>query len=862
MTSESGDQNPGDPISLERRRKVEKIFSQFDLNGDGRLNRDEMAALVIAVNPRVKFSEEQINAILDEVFRTYGDYIEGNKGLSLDGLVRTYDDGAGDVDRDFDALGLDLEDGNGVSDVLGERPADDFDKRDFEVATVASGSSASPKVVSITDENKFVRIKENVGSWASSSHDGIKFDESWKLIEALEQFLRRVDKKIEGKKKEREERRTSLSGTVEAGDWPKELGTESQREEHAGPGGRKPEDLGSEYATFRKVLADYRGKSDELRMKPGLGDPVAFDAHLAMGRTLIDHRWYAEALNSFQRAVELKPSDPRAQFRLGNALYSTGQVAEARAAYQKALDAAQTPQYSTSLRPQVHVNLGIALEGEGMLLGACEHYREAAILNPQHCRALKHLGSALLGVGEYRAAEKTLEEAIYLKSDYADAHCDLGSALHAMGENERAISEFQQAIDLNPNHVDALYNLGGLLMDSGKYVHAAEMYAKVLSLRPKHWRAQLNRAVSLLGAGESESAKKAFKEAFKSTNRVEVYGAIMYLKNMQKRPKGLNSVVQSAQEGIGRGDSNVGAAGPDGYMVIELSKFHRATRKTSPRLWLGCALDIRRFQKQTRLHKFDSSTLKHEMDTNAKKSGEVGPSANLIRKAELEKILRRLLHFLPPDAFQGSVKAINEKLLGVLDRSNTGRVDLGMFLASISPLCASLTPEKRKRLVFQILTWRNPVAEGEIAKTDAKTYIKFMRAIFLPTQGTSDMWELHGDDDQVNISFPEFVDMFDDLDWGFGILSLLAKLEVGDRLRHQGLPCAVCSYPIIGSRFKEVTSGFNLCSTCYSEGKVPVSFKQDEYNFREYGTDTESMKDKFKLFSMRNSPGSISMKEQ
>ncbi|RLN25694.1 transcription factor RAU1 [Panicum miliaceum] len=61
-----------------------------------------MAQLVVAVNPRVKFSEDQISAILDEVFCTYAEFIlPDGKGLSLQGLLRTYDDGAGDVDRDF-----------------------------------------------------------------------------------------------------------------------------------------------------------------------------------------------------------------------------------------------------------------------------------------------------------------------------------------------------------------------------------------------------------------------------------------------------------------------------------------------------------------------------------------------------------------------------------------------------------------------------------------------------------------------------------------------------------------------------------------------------------------------------------------
>ena len=91
-----------------RSRKLRAIFEAHDADGDGRLNRGEMARLVAAVNPSVSFTQGQIKAILDEVFRTYGRHIEDG-GLSLDGLARTYDDGAGDVDRDFTALGLRLE---------------------------------------------------------------------------------------------------------------------------------------------------------------------------------------------------------------------------------------------------------------------------------------------------------------------------------------------------------------------------------------------------------------------------------------------------------------------------------------------------------------------------------------------------------------------------------------------------------------------------------------------------------------------------------------------------------------------------------------------------------------------------------
>ncbi|KAF7141275.1 hypothetical protein RHSIM_Rhsim06G0014000 [Rhododendron simsii] len=46
-----------------------------------------------AIVEGVKFSDEQIKAILDEVFKAYGEFIDGKKGLTYDGLLRTYDAG-------------------------------------------------------------------------------------------------------------------------------------------------------------------------------------------------------------------------------------------------------------------------------------------------------------------------------------------------------------------------------------------------------------------------------------------------------------------------------------------------------------------------------------------------------------------------------------------------------------------------------------------------------------------------------------------------------------------------------------------------------------------------------------------------
>ncbi|KAL7606068.1 uncharacterized TPR repeat-containing protein At2g32450 [Lactuca sativa] len=799
-----------------RSEKVRRIFQQFDFNRDGGLNREEMSALVVAVNPRVKFSDEQISAILDEVFRTYGDFIDGEKGLTYDGLLRTYDDGAGDVDRDFEALALEMK-------------TDD----DNEAASSLALEEASTSSVLERASSAGPQKSHRTAAWAASPNHGIIFDDTWKLVDDLEILIKRLKSK---QTKDGKPKGENFDVYSDPG-WSRELGPSSEIDKRI-----IWEESGHDYGVFVKELGALRSRADGSRSRE-----EAFDGHMALGRVLYDQQLFKESLVCFKRACELQPTDVRPHFRAGNCYYVIGQHSEAKSEFISALDAAEAGGNQWSyLLPQIHVNLGISLEGEGMVISACEHYREAAILCPTHFRALKLLGSALFGVGEYKAAIKALEEAIYMKNDYADAHCDLASALHAIGDDENAIKEFQKAIDLKPGHVDALYNLGGLYMDMGRYQRASEVYTRVLGVWPNHWRAQLNKAVSLLGAGETEEAKRALKEALKMTNRIELYDAISHMKQLQKKKL----------KGNGNGNGN---GNDDSFVVVEPSKFKTVSERTTLRHDLATALDIRSFQRTTRLIRCDVDLLKKEMNENETPltySGTGFPEKS-IRKAALESVLRRLLGFLKPETFVGSVKEINLKILTVLDESESGRVDLGMFFAILAPICGG-SPEKRKRVAFDSLLWR-PINEqqgatkGQIKRVDALHYIKLLRLVYIPSQGTSELLEIHGGTDDSMVSFTEFVAMFDDSDWGFGILSTLLKLEISDRNRHGKQSCSVCRYPIIGSRFKEMKSGFSLCGQCYSEGKVPMSYKLDEYRFKEYVKESDAMKDKCMWFSLQKS---------
>ncbi|CAH1428206.1 unnamed protein product [Lactuca virosa] len=615
-----------------RSEKVKRIFQQFDLNRDGGLNREEMSALVVAVNPRVRFSDEQISAILDEVFRTYSDFIDTDKGLTYDGLLRTYDDGAGDVDRDFEALALELKSND---------DNDNSNNNNEPASSMAFEEASTSLVVDERVKSPEPQKQHRTATWAASPNHGIIFDDTWKLVDDLEILIKRLKTKQMKDLKTKGEHSDAFSDPG----WSRELGPSMEMNKQI-----IWDETRHDYTIFVKELGVLRSRADGSRSRE-----EAFDGHMAIGRLLYDQQLFKEALVCFKRACELQPTDVRPHFRAGNCYYVLDQQTESKEEFILALDAAEA--------------------------GALQRSRHS--LPYSFFRALKLLGSALFGAGEYKAAVKALEEAIYLKNDYPDAHCDLASALHAMGNDDNAVKEFQKAIDLKPGHVDALYNLGGLYMDMGRYQRASEVYTRVLGLWPNHWRAQVNKAVSLLGAGETEEAKKSLKEALKMTSRVELHDALSHLKQLQKKK--------------GNGNGNRNGIGEDAFIVIEPSKFKTLGEKTTLRQELATALEIRSFQRVTRLFRCDVELLKKEMNdskTPLTYSG-YGVPEKSIRKAALESILRRLLGFLKPETFVGSVKAINLKILSVLDESESGRVDLGMFFAVLAPICGG-SPENEK----------------------------------------------------------------------------------------------------------------------------------------------------------------------
>lgn len=701
-------------ITLSRRDKIQQIFHLFDADADGALNHQELSAFIAAVNPSVNFTSSQIHSIIQEIFRSYSDFISNpNLGLSFAGLAQTYDDGAGDVDFDFANLFP-----------LNQDQQNRIHNHNTPISEITSNKISS--------------------------------------LSAVEDIERAIKLKIRSAK-------SKDFALFESFSWSADISCETKN---------------NSSREFLKELNEIRERVDGL-----VSVDAVLEGHIAIGKALHDRMIFKEAVVSFERAIQLNPVHVRAHYGLANALLMLGMSKNAKDSYLKALQLAESDSVEWSdILPQIHVNLGILLEGEGLLFNACDHYREAAVLSPTHYRALKLLGSALYGVGQYGPAQKVLEEVVILNPEFADAHCDLGSVLYAMGEEERAVISFQRAIDLKSDHVAALYNLGGLFKDVGRCRRAIEMYGRVLAICPEHWRADLNRAVALLEAGEEEEAKSSMNRVFKMRGRIELYDANRCLKECRVD-----------------------------WVAEDVSKFGVADDKTITVDRLTDVLWIRGLQKETKLGRCKVDMLLKEVERNQ------------LRKSEVELILRKLLHFLKADAFQHAVKYMDEKIWAVLDATSSGKIDFAMFVAIVALICEGSLEQ------CQLAAYNALSSANHLSRHDFAIYLKYLRLVYFPSKGFTDLMGLYEGDEEESeeISYHEFVSKIEDEEYGFGAMSTLVKLEkAGKRIKgfHR---CGVCKYGISGLMFKETTAGFCLCSSCYSEGRIPCLFRRELYKFKE-----------------------------
>lgn len=124
-------------------------------------------------------------------------------------------------------------------------------------------------------------------------------------------------------------------------------------------------------------------------------------------------------------------------------------------------------------------------------------------------------------------------------------------------------------------------------------------------------------------------------------------------------------------------------------------------------------------------------------------------------------MLRDLLpDTLPAETFQQAMRALNEKVLVVVE--NSGVIDVGLFLAMIGLLCTG-DPFLRKSIAFEALQWRRgpPVHGAPVLRRDAEGFLKLVRQVYLPSQ--PELTDSILDDSSEDVHLDEFSMLLDEV---------------------------------------------------------------------------------------------------
>ena len=161
-----------------------------------------------------------------------------------------------------------------------------------------------------------------------------------------------------------------------------------------------------------------------------LKGPKSAAAWGKLGHVYYVHNWEAEAVECYQRAVELEPDAFRWRYYLGWSVFHTN-PAMAVEALAKAISL--QPEYAPA-----HIYYAYALRSLGRIEEARAHFERAKALKPGNASSDLALGQFAFKQGQFEKARDHLKTALILNPKQSAAHAALSQVYFALGDKEAA----------------------------------------------------------------------------------------------------------------------------------------------------------------------------------------------------------------------------------------------------------------------------------------------------------------------------------------------------------------------------------------------------------------------------------------
>ncbi|OQB53031.1 MAG: TPR repeat-containing protein YrrB [Deltaproteobacteria bacterium ADurb.Bin151] len=217
---------------------------------------------------------------------------------------------------------------------------------------------------------------------------------------------------------------------------------------------------------------------------------------------------YRQAIEDFNKAIEIKVNYADAYSNRGAAYKGLGNYGQAIEDYNKAI----------AIKPDeamAYSNRGNAYKGLGNYQQAIEDYNRAIEMKPDEAMAYGNRGVAYKGLGNYRQAIEDYNRAIEINPSYVDAYMNRGVAYGILGNYRQAIEDLNKAIEIKPDEAKAYGNRGNAYAGLGHYRQAIEDYNKAIEIKPDYEDAYLNRGAAYAQLGDANLSINDFRMAAK-----------------------------------------------------------------------------------------------------------------------------------------------------------------------------------------------------------------------------------------------------------------------------------------------------------------------------------------------------------
>ena len=156
---------------------------------------------------------------------------------------------------------------------------------------------------------------------------------------------------------------------------------------------------------------------------------------------------------------------------------------------------------------------GRQAEDAGNLREACERYREAVAIAPQHAPVHLHLGVVLEAAGDADGALQCYEAVLAIDRGNAYANYNLGKLLYVRREFAQAVRHLRTALERKPEFPEAQVILANLLQARGDAAGAATAFEVALRQRPEDFGTWFGYGMLLRKLGRERDAESALARA-------------------------------------------------------------------------------------------------------------------------------------------------------------------------------------------------------------------------------------------------------------------------------------------------------------------------------------------------------------